>query len=783
MTVPSAKEQMPGGTPADSRNVDFIRRTINDDLNTGKHRQIVTRFPPEPNGFLHIGHAKSICLNFGIALEYGGICHLRFDDTDPAKEDTLFEESIQADVRWLGFDWKGKLFHASDYFETMYDCAIQLIRDGKAYVCSLSEAEIREYRGTVTEPGKPSPYRERSIDENLELFQKMRRGEFKNGEHVLRAKIDMASPNMKMRDPLLYRIRHVSHHMTGDTWCIYPMYDFAHPISDALECITHSLCTLEFENNRELYDWVVENLTLPSRPVQIEFARLNLNYTVMSKRRLLTLVEGKYVNGWDDPRLPTISGLRRRGYTPEAIRNFCESVGIAKANSVVDMAQLEYCIRDDLNTRAPRVLCVLKPLKVVIENWPEGKTEEIDAPYYPEDVPKEGSRKLTFSREVYIEQNDFMEEPPKGYHRLSPGAEVRLRYGYVIRCEDVIKDARGNVVELRCSYDPATGGGAAPEGRKVKGVIHWVSADHSSPAEVRLYDRLLTVPNPDAEKGEFTDYLNPDSLQVLSGCRIEAAVAGAAVGDRFQFERQGYFCVDPDSKPGNLVFNRIVTLRDSWAKQVQKTEDPPKPEPKKEKPKAEPRSVQADRPEISEKPLTPQQEERLNHYRLELGLPYEDALLLAQDPAVSKLFEDALARHDNAKGLANWINNELLRELKDRPVDALPFGGAELAELVVLMDDGTISSKIAKDVFADMLTGGGNPKAIVEKKDLRQMTDPAELQPVIDGILAANPDSVAKYRGGNDRLFGFFVGQVMKQTGGRANPELLNRLLRDALKG
>ncbi|MBX9685389.1 MAG: glutamine--tRNA ligase/YqeY domain fusion protein [Candidatus Obscuribacterales bacterium] len=572
---------MNSSAPAPAKANDFIRDIINSDLEAKRHQKVITRFPPEPNGFLHIGHAKSICLNFGLALDYreklpnsGTRCHLRFDDTDPVKEDTLFEEGIQEDVRWLGFNWDG-LYHASDYFEKMFEYAEHLISAGKAYVCSLTDAQIKEFRGNVTTPGKASPFRERSIEENLDLFRRMRNGEFKDGEHVLRAKIDMSNPNMKMRDPLLYRIRHTAHHMTGDKWCIYPMYDYAHPISDAIEGITHSICTLEFENNRELYDWVVDNLIdyakFPSRPHQYEFARLNLNYTVMSKRRLLELVEGKHVDGWDDPRLPTIAGLRRRGYTPESIRNFCAGVGVAKANSTVDMAQLEFCIRDDLNHKAPRVMAVLKPLKLVIENFPDDEVQEQEASYWPHDVPKEGSRKVPFCKELYIEQDDFMLDPPKDFYRLGPGKEVRLRYSYCVTCTDVVKDADGNVIEIRCTYDPETLG-ANPVGRKVKGTIHWVSARHAVDAELRLYDRLLSEEAPPAGKdSEFLNAINKNALQVLKGCKLEPSLANAKASERFQFERQGYFIVDSkDSKPGALVFNRIVTLKDSYARAQQK---------------------------------------------------------------------------------------------------------------------------------------------------------------------------------------------------------------------
>lgn len=559
---------------------DFIREIINQDLESGKHKKVITRFPPEPNGFLHIGHAKSICLNFGLALEYkeklpdsGSDCHLRFDDTDPTKEDTQYEEGIQNDLRWLGFSWD-PLFHASDYFDKMYDYARHLISAGKAFVCSLNDEEIREYRGNVKTPGKNSPYRDRSPEENLELFEKMKNGEFKDGEHVLRAKIDMANPNMKMRDPLLYRIRHARHHMTGDKWCIYPMYDFAHPTSDAIEGITHSICTLEFENNRELYDWVIENLIeyakFPSHPKQYEFARLNLNYTVMSKRRLLQLVEENHVSGWDDPRLPTLAGMRRRGYTPESIREFCASVGVAKSNSVVDMAQLEYFVRNDLNQKAPRVLAVQKPLKVVIENYPEDKVEELDASYWPHDIPKEGTRKVPFSREIYIDKDDFMLDPPKKFFRLSPGKEVRLRYSYCITCTDVVKDENGEVVELKCTYDPDTMG-KNPEGRKVKGTIHWVSAKHSVDAEIRLYDRLLSQEAPPTGKdSEFLDAINPDALKTVMGCKLERSLGEAKPNDRFQFERQGYFICDQDSTSEKPVFNRIVTLKDSWARSQKK---------------------------------------------------------------------------------------------------------------------------------------------------------------------------------------------------------------------
>jgi glutaminyl-tRNA synthetase len=558
-------------TAATAAPVDFIRAIVDEDLATGKHHgRVATRFPPEPNGYLHIGHAKSICLNFGIAQERGGSCNLRFDDTNPAKEEVEYVDAIKDDVAWLGFTWSAELY-ASDYFERLYQFAVELITQGKAYVDSLNADQIRAYRGTLTEPGTNSPYRDRPVEENRDLFARMRGGEFSDGAHVLRAKIDMASPNFNMRDPTLYRIRHAAHHRTGDAWCIYPMYDFAHPLSDALERITHSICTLEFEDHRPLYDWLVNALIAEDRPRQIEFARLNLNYTVMSKRKLLQLVQQGVVSGWNDPRLPTISGLRRRGYTPEAIRDFCARIGVAKKENVIDVAQLEHSIREDLNRRAPRVMTVLRPLKVVLTNYPEGHLEEVDVINNPED-PSAGTRKVPFSRVLYIEHDDFLEDPPKKFFRLSPGKEVRLRCAYFITCTGVVKDDRGEIIELCCTYDPSTRGGDSPDGRKVKATLHWVSAAHAVPVEVRLYDRLFSVEDPErvVEGQTFLDHLNPRSLEVFRACQAEPSLASAAVGARVQFERLGYFCVDTDSRPGRLVFNRTVSLRDAWAKIAQK---------------------------------------------------------------------------------------------------------------------------------------------------------------------------------------------------------------------
>jgi glutaminyl-tRNA synthetase len=553
--------------------LDFIRSIVADDIESNKwDAKVITRFPPEPNGYLHIGHAKSICLNFGIAQENpGGVCHLRFDDTNPEKEEAEYVESIMQDVRWLGFDWGDNLYYASDYFEQMYQYAMQLIKAGKAYVCDLDAEQTRQYRGTLTEPGKNSPFRDRDIEENLDLFEQMKAGKFPDGSHTLRAKIDMASANVNMRDPVMYRIVHAAHHRTDDQWCIYPMYDWAHGLEDSVEAITHSICTLEFENHRPLYDWFLDQLGI-HHPQQIEFARLNLTYTVMSKRKLAKLVQADHVTGWDDPRMPTISGLRRRGYCPQAIRNFCKRIGVNKFNSTIDIALLDHCLREDLNKTSPRVMAVLNPLKVIIDNYPEEKEEELDAVNNPED-PTAGTRKVPFSKEFYIERDDFMEDPPKKFYRLAPGREVRLRYAYFVTCTDVVKNDEGEIVELHCTYDPATKGGDAPDGRRVKATLHWVSAKHALQTEVRLYDHLFTKENPDKTEPDqdFTSNLNPDSLKVLANCYVEPSLTDAQPYARYQFERLGYFCVDPDSTKEKLVFNRTVTLRDTWAK-IQKAQ-------------------------------------------------------------------------------------------------------------------------------------------------------------------------------------------------------------------
>ncbi len=755
-------------------NPNFITEIIDEDLRQGRVAKIVTRFPPEPNGYLHIGHAKSICLNFGLALDYGGECNLRFDDTNPETEDIEYVEAIKADVQWLGFQWARELY-ASDYFERLHEMAVRLIRDGKAYVDSHSDEEISAYRGTVNEPGTPGPYRDRSVEENLDLFARMRAGEFAGGAHVLRARIDLSSPNMKLRDPVLYRIVHASHYRTGDAWCIYPLYDFAHGLSDALEGISHSICTLEFENNRAIYDWLLENLRgkcgLPEspRPYQYEFARLNLDYTVLSKRKLIKLAEGGCVKGWDDPRMPTVSGLRRRGVTPEAIREFANRIGVAKANSRVDLGIFEAAVRDDLNYRAPRVMAVIRPLKVVITNCPAEKVQHLDAPYWPHDVPREGSRTVPFSRELYIERDDFMEEPPKGFHRLIPGGPVRLRHAYVIRCDEVVRDASGEIVELRCTYDPDTLG-RHPAGGPVKGTIHWVSAAHAARAEVRLYDRLFRVPDPEASEGEFTDYLNPESLTIVEGY-IEPSVLQDTRDTRYQFERLGYFWPDPvDSKPGRLVFNRIVALRDSWAKAR---------EAPKGSAKVEPKAAQGveSRPKTGTELTPKQQDERAR--LAALGLGEAEAAVLVREPRLAAYFEEA-ARDGDAAAIAVWVVNDLGPAIRAGDVKVSP---TQLAVLVGLIQEGTINGRIAKGVLAEALETGAAPVEIVKAKGLRQISDAGAIEPIVDRLVAENPEKVKAFRGGKTALAGFFVGQVMRETQGRANPRLVQDLVARKLCG
>ncbi len=769
---------------------DFIRDVIDDDLRTGKYGgRVITRFPPEPNGYLHIGHAKSICLNFGIAEQYGGRCNLRFDDTDPEKEDMEYVEAIQRDVEWLGFSYGGQAVYASDYFEEMYQLAEDVIRDGKAFVDHQSDEEIKENRGTLSQPGRPSPYRDRGVEENLALFRQMRSGELPDGTCVLRARIDLASPNMKMRDPILYRIRHAHHYRTGDAWCIYPMYDWAHPLGDAIEGVTHSICTLEFENNRELYDWVVANTRVSERrglvrPQQYEFARLNLDYTVMSKRKLLTLVEDGHVSGWDDPRMPTIAGMRRRGYRPEAIRAFADMIGVAKVNSTVDVDKLEFAVRDDLNRVAPRVLGVLRPLRVTVTSWPEGEVEELMAPYFPPDVGKPGERTLPFGRALLIDRDDFAAEPPPGYQRLAPGRTVRLRHGYCITCDEVVEEG-GEVVELRCHHIPDSVG-QNPEGVKVSGVIHWVSEPHALPAEVRLYDRLFKVARPEDAEGDFVRNLNPDSLQAVPGAMLEPSLAAAEAGSRWQLERLGYFMVDPvDSRPGAPVLNRIVTLRDSWAGRAEPVAAPATSEieARQRSAKAATRPPKRSRSEYraEARQRDPVLAQRFAAWPAAHGISEADADLLTGDRATGDLFEAAIAAGAPGPAVARWIINELPRELGERPLAATPLTGAGLGALVKAAESGAITGPAAKEVFAVLVDRGGDPNEIIAERGLAQLSDEAAIAAIVEEVLAANPDKVAQYREGKTALSGFFVGQVVRASQGRANPQVVQKLVAERL--
>jgi glutaminyl-tRNA synthetase len=708
----------------------FIKDIVVADLREGRHRTVVTRFPPEPNGYLHIGHAKAICLDFGLAQELGGRCHLRMDDSNPETEDMEYVEAIQRDIHWLGFDWGEHLYFAADYFERIYEQAEHLVKSGKAYVDSLSEDDMRAYRGTITEPGKPSPYRDRPVGENLDLLRRMRAGEFADGAHVLRAKIDLASPNMKMRDPALYRIKHEPHYRTGTTWCIYPLYDFVHPLSDAFEGITHSICTLEFENNRELYDWVIDNCKVDARPRQYEFARLNLSYTLMSKRKLLKLVEDGRVSGWDDPRMPTIAGIRRRGYTPEAIRKLCEMVGVAKNNSTVDLGKLEFCVRDDLNRRAPRAMCVLDPLEVELTDLDGG--EELEAPCFPPDVGGPGTRKIPLSSKIFIERDDFAEDPPPGYHRLAPGREVRLRYAGIVRCDEVVRDAAGAVKRLRCGYERAD--------RAVKGTIHWVSAAHAVPVTVRLYDRLFQ-----AERPEELEDLNPNSLVIRERCMLEPAAAAAAPGSHFQFERQGYFFADPiDSKPGAPVFNRTVTLRDTWAKIQSRSEATP----------SRPSAPRQDRPSGPKGPT-----------------PSVDPLakVLGKSPLLADAVAGALERRgDLHTPLGNVVVNVVAAVVNERG-DYRPAVDL-LIELAEMLHDKSLTVTQAREIAAEIGDGDESARKRAKKKGwLGEQVRAGALTPVVESVLAAHPAEVARYRSGKIELINLFLGKVMKETRGKAD--------------
>ncbi|HEY4410304.1 MAG TPA: glutamine--tRNA ligase/YqeY domain fusion protein [Acidimicrobiia bacterium] len=772
---------------------DFIRDIIDEDNRTGKYGgKVLTRFPPEPNGYLHIGHAKSICLNFGIAEQYAGRCNLRFDDTNPEKEEVEYVDSIVDDVRWLGFSFGDGALYASDYFGEMYELAELLITKGEAYVDDLTEDEIREYRGSLSQPGRPSPWRDRGVEENLDLFRRMRAGEFPDGARVLRARIDLAASNMKMRDPLLYRIRHATHHRTGDDWCIYPMYDWAHPLEDAIEGVTHSICTLEFENNREIYDWVVDHTGASARhgyvrPYQYEFARLALDYTVMSKRKLLTLVEDGHVSGWDDPRMPTIAGMRRRGYRPEAIRAFADLIGVAKVNSTVDIGKLEYCVRDDLNWVAPRVLGVLRPLPVTVTTWPEGSVEQLAAPYFPSDVDKPGERSVPFTRELLVDRDDFSLDPPGGWQRLAPGRTVRLRHGYCVTCDEVVTDDAGEVVALKVSHVPGSVG-VAPEGVKVSGVIHWVSATESIPVEVRLYDRLFKDPRPEDAGGDFTANLNPDSLQVIGAARVEPSLAAAEPGSRWQFERVGYFNVDPvDSRPGAPVFNRIVTLRDSWAGRAEATAAPAdgsveaQAREKSAKAKTRPPKKSGAEYRAEARRRDPVLAERFAAWPAAHGLSEADAELLTGDRPTGDLFEAAVSGGGPAPGVARWIVNELPRELGDRDLDEVPLTGAALGALVRAVESGAISGPAGKEVFAVLMAEGGDPERIIADRGLAQISDEAAIAAMVDEVIAANPDKADAYRSGKTQLAGFFVGQVVRASQGKANPQVVQKLVAERL--
>jgi glutaminyl-tRNA synthetase len=776
---------------------DFLRDIIDADLAAGRHQRVATRFPPEPNGYLHIGHAKSICLNFGLARDYQGTCNLRYDDTNPAKEDIEYVTSIERDVRWLGFTPTAVLFSA-DYFPRMYELAEKLIQDGKAYICDLTDEQIREYRGTLAESGKPSPWRDRPVEENLALFRKMRAGELADGACVLRAKIDMSSSNMKMRDPLLYRIRHAHHHRTGDQWCLYPMYDYAHPLEDAFEGITHSICTLEFENNRELYNWVLKHTEASGSapaPRQYEFARLALDYTVMSKRKLLQLVQGGHVAGWDDPRMPTIAGMRRRGYSADAIRTFCDMIGISKANSTVDIGKLEYCVRDDLNRTAPRTLAVLRPLEVELTNAVALESMPSPAaPFFPGMTPPTSgvpplpeTRELPLGSRLFIEADDFRDDPPADYQRLAPGRTVRLRYGPCITCDDVVRDHGGNPLRLRCTVHADTAGGKNPaDGRKVHGVIHWVDAATSVPAEVRIYEQLFSSAKPEEGGVDFLTQLTPSSLEVMREARLEQSLATAAPGTRWQFERLGYFVADlVDHGATRPVFNRIVALRDSQKKDPKETkvEAAPRPENAKASTRPPSRSPQEYRAEARARDA----ELAAAYDRAQtMGLSAGDADLLSGDRPTSTLFTETSARAD-ARQAARWIINELPRALKNRELEAAVTDvaqlAAHLAELIGLLDKGEVTNSAAKDLLAATVESGRSPTAIADERGMRGALDEAALEQLVDQVIGAHPDKVAQVKAGKTGLVGFLVGQVVKASGGKAQAAAVSQLLTRRLAG
>ncbi len=761
----------------------FLADIVEADVRAGRNGgKVVTRFPPEPNGFLHIGHSKSILLNFGLARAYGGRTHLRFDDTNPVTEETEYVDAIQADVRWLGCDWGRHLTYASDFFPQMYECAERLVREGKAYVDTQAQEAIREQRGSFERPGTNSPFRDRPAAESLDLLRRMKAGEFPDGAMVLRARIDMAHPNVLMRDPLLYRIRHAHHHRTGDAWCIYPMYDFAHPLEDAFEGVTHSICTLEFESNRELYDWVLDNLRpWDPRPRQYEFARLALGYTVMSKRKLLQLVNEQRVSGWDDPRMPTIAGMRRRGVTAEALRDFADLIGVAKNNSVVDIGKLEFSIRGDLERRSPRALAVLDPVRLVVTDWPEGKVEDLDVPWWPGDPARPETRKVPFGRELLVERDDFSETPPADWKRLSPGREVRLAGAYVVRCTNVVKGPGGEVVELRCTHDPASLADPAAS-RRAQGTLHWVHATRSVPAPVRLYDRLFRVELPDAEP-DFLQALNPESLVVAARARVEPSLASAEPGSRWQFLRQGYFFVDPvESRAGAPVFNRTITLRDTWAAKAA-----PKPEERRPREKrapseaaAAPRKTRAEfRAEA--RAADPELAKRHARYTKEHGLSPEEADLLTGDPATAAYFDAAVAATAKPESAARWLLNDLAGLAGDRALDALPLPGAAFGRFVALVDAGRVIPSAAKTLLADLAANGGDPETRLKALGLDKVMDRGAVEAAVGKVLLAHAKEAERFRAGEKKLFGVLVGAAMKQTAGAADPALVRKVLEEKL--
>jgi glutaminyl-tRNA synthetase len=764
------------------RSANFLTEIIEADLAAGRNGgRVVTRFPPEPNGFLHVGHAKSILLNHGLAKRYGGRFHMRFDDTNPTTEETEYVESIQADVRWLGCDWGEHLYFASDYFERMYACAERLVQDGRAYVDTQTQEAIREQRGGFERPGQPSPHRDRPPAESLELLRRMRGGEFADGACVLRARIDMAHPNVLMRDPLLYRIRHAHHHRTGDRWCIYPMYDYAHPLEDAIEGVTHSICTLEFETNRELYDWVVDH-TGPwdPRPRQYEFARLALGYTVMSKRKLLQLVNERRVSGWDDPRMPTLAGMRRRGVTPQALRDFAELIGVAKNNSVVDIGKLEFAIRADLEGRSPRALAVLDPLPLEIASWPDGEIEELEVPWWPAE-PSRGTRRVPFGRHLLVEREDFSLDPPEGWKRLAPGREVRLAGAYVVRCDEVVRGPTGEVEALRCSHDPRSRGGEAADRRRVAGTLHWVHASRSLPSEVRLYDRLFAVEQPDAAD-DFLRVLNPDSLVLARRARVEEALAGAEPGTHWQFLRQGYFFVDPvDARPGAPVFLRTIGLKDAWAGRAAARLEPRRPRPREAPPPAGPASERRGRvPSRAEaRAADPALAARFARYQ-GAGVAAEQADILSADPALASYFEAALAEGAEARTAARWLVNEL-RGVARGALDALPLPGPAFGRFVRLVDSGRLTPAGAKTLLAALAEEGGDPEERMRRLGLEKVEDRDTVEAAVGRALQAQAKEAARYRAGETKLFGFLLGAAMREVRGKADPALVRRLLQERL--